>query len=249
MFNDKQLEQLEDQLDLKRVKSRDKGNITLSYLEGFDIIETANRVFGYGNYSYDIESLDHIITEQNHNQNFVVSYKATVKIKVYDSDHIKSISRTDVGTGTGIAKTQADAHEASCKEAVTDALKRALRSFGNQFGLSLYDKSKNHTPQSQTNNSNYNQVPNNNNQHYNQRANNSNNHYNASTQNTQQQVIYKHSQDFSQLINLGLAVIQQGENLIVVGDDAFANKDVIKAHGFRWDTNNRQWYMNLRQVA
>ncbi|RXK03335.1 Rad52/Rad22 family DNA repair protein [Halarcobacter bivalviorum] len=249
MFNEKQLEQLEDELDLKRVKSRDKGNITLSYLEGFDIIETANRVFGYGSWSYDIESLEHLSTEQNQNQNIVICYKAIVKVTVYDKDHIQNISRSDVGTGAGIAKTQSEAHEGATKEAVTDALKRALRSFGNQFGLSLYDKSKNHNNQSQTNNSNYNQVPNNNNQHYNQRANNSNNQYNASTQNTQQQAPYKHSQDFSQLINLGLAVIQQGDNLIVVGDNAFANKDVIKAHGFRWDTNNRQWYMNLRQVA
>jgi DNA repair and recombination protein RAD52 len=30
------------------------------------------------------------------------------------------------------------------KEVVTDALKRAMRSFGNQFGNSLYDKTKNH---------------------------------------------------------------------------------------------------------
>ncbi|WP_417332753.1 Rad52/Rad22 family DNA repair protein [Halarcobacter sp.] len=249
MFNQEQLELLTQELDSSRVKSRSKGNINLSYLEGFDLIETANKVFGYGNWSYSIKSLDYLCTEQNQNQNFVISYKAIVEVIVYDNKHMQNISRNDVGTGTGIAKTQADAHEGATKEAVTDALKRALRSFGNQFGLSLYDKSKNHNNQSQTNNSNYNQVPNNNNQHYNQRANNSNNQYNPNTQNTQQQVPYKHSQDFSQLINLGLAVIQQGENLIVVGDNVFANKDAIKAHGFRWDTNNRQWYMNLRQVA
>ena len=33
------------------------------------------------------------------------------------------------------------------KEAVTDALKRTMRSFGNQFGNSLYDKSRNHANQ------------------------------------------------------------------------------------------------------
>ncbi|MCB4748208.1 MAG: RAD52 family DNA repair protein, partial [Sulfurovum sp.] len=46
-------------------------------------------------------------------------------------------SREDVGFGTGIAKTLADAHEGGAKEAATDALKRSLRSFGNQFGNSL----------------------------------------------------------------------------------------------------------------
>ena len=35
---------------------------------------------------------------------------------------------------------EADAHESAIKEAETDAMKRALRSFGNTFGLALYDK-------------------------------------------------------------------------------------------------------------
>ncbi|MCB4743914.1 MAG: RAD52 family DNA repair protein [Sulfurovum sp.] len=58
--------------------------------------------------------------------------------------HTEDVSREDVGFGTGIAKTLADAHEGGAKEAATDALKRSLRSFGNQFGNSLYDKSRNH---------------------------------------------------------------------------------------------------------
>ena len=33
-------------------------------------------------------------------------------------------------------------HESAIKEAESDALKRALKSFGDQFGLSLYDKDK-----------------------------------------------------------------------------------------------------------
>ena len=59
---------------------------------------------------------------------------ARVQILVHDLQHLKDVSREDVGFGTGIAKTLADAHESGAKEAVTDALKRSLRSFGNQFG-------------------------------------------------------------------------------------------------------------------
>jgi hypothetical protein len=40
--------------------------------------------------------------------------------------------------------TEGDAHDSAMKEAVTDALKRALRSFGWPFGLALYDKSGAH---------------------------------------------------------------------------------------------------------
>ena len=149
MFNDNQIKSLENELDGVRVKTREKGNINLSYLEGFDVIETANKIFGYGNWSYTISKLEQVSQEQNQNQNFVVCYKAIVNVIVYDMQHLKQISREDVGIGTGIAKTLADAHEGGCKEAVTDALKRALRTLGNQFGLSLYDKTKNY--QTQTN--------------------------------------------------------------------------------------------------
>jgi hypothetical protein len=34
------------------------------------------------------------------------------------------------------------AHESALKEAETDAMKRALMTFGNQFGLALYDKTQ-----------------------------------------------------------------------------------------------------------
>lgn len=152
MFDDNQIKSLENELDNNRVKTRSKGNVNLSYLEGFDVIETANTVFGFGNWSYSITLLEQVSQETNQNQNHVVCYKAIVSVTIHDNQHSKQIQREDVGLGTGIAKSLNDAHEGSCKEAVTDALKRALRGFGNQFGLSLYDKSKNHSNNNTSNN-------------------------------------------------------------------------------------------------
>lgn len=143
MFNANQLKVLNSELDSNRIKTREKGNVSLSYIEGFDVIDTANLIFGYGNWSYLISSLTQVSQEQNHNQNFVVCYKAVVKLIVKDENHAKSISRQDVGFGSGVAKALNDAYENAGKEAVTDGLKRAMRSFGNQFGNSLYDKSRN----------------------------------------------------------------------------------------------------------
>lgn len=163
MFNKNQLASLNQELDSSRIKTREKGNINLSYIEGFDVIDTANLIFGYGNWSYLISKLEQVSQEQNHNQNFVVCYKAVVKLIVKDENHSKSISRQDVGFGTGVSKTLADAHENAGKEAVTDGLKRAMRSFGNQFGNSLYDKSRNHANQDSSYQANQNQ-------NYNQRA-------------------------------------------------------------------------------
>ena len=45
--------------------------------------------------------------------------------------------RTDVGTGDSSKKMGRDK---AVKESVTDAMKRCFRTFGNQFGNSLYDK-------------------------------------------------------------------------------------------------------------
>jgi len=220
MFIEKQVETLKRDIESSRIKSRTKGNINLSYLEGFDMIETANKIFGHGNWSYAITSLDQVSQETNSNKNIVICYKALVKLTVCSVDHNKHNSKEDVGFGTGIAKMLADAHEGGAKEAVTDALKRAMRSFGNQFGNSLYDKSRNHKVQPQT------------------------------QQKSQPQVRRQPPQaqyEFASLYNLGLQVIEQDNDFIIAGEDIFSKKDSIKACGFRWDASHRVWYLPKQQ--
>lgn len=234
MFNDKQTKVLTYELDSSRIKSRSKGNINLSYLEGFDIIETANKIFGYGNWDYNISKLEQVSQELNQNQNNVICYKAVIQIVVHNEQHTKDVSREDVGFGTGIAKTLADAHEGAAKEAVTDAIKRTLRSFGNQFGNSLYDKSRQYNNQSKPQNT----PPPQQQQNYQQ-------------QQPTKQIQNNTPQDYSSLYNLGLTVMEQGQNLVVLGDDIFTKKDSIKACGFRWDSASKMWYksINQQQVA
>lgn len=229
MFNDKQVQVLSYDLDPSRIKQRDKGNVSLSYLEGHDIIDTANKIFGYGNWCYSVSTLEHVSQETNEKQNIVVGYKAIVKLTIYDHLHTKHISREDVGFGTGIAKSLADAHEGGAKEAVTDALKRCFRTFGNQFGNSLYDKSRSHS-----------------------------NHSPAQLEQPKQHLsqppkqLHNNSspQEYTSLYNIGLSVITQGNNLIVTGDDIFSKKDSIKSYGFRWDGRSKCWFKPLdRQAA
>jgi len=234
MFTDKQNQVLAYELDSSRIKSRSKGNVSLSYLEGFDVIETANKIFGYGNWDYNITSLTQVSQEVNHNQNNIICYKAVINITVHDIQHSKSETREDVGFGTGIAKTLADAHEGGAKEAVTDAIKRTLRSFGNQFGNSLYDKSRQHQNQltQQYSKPQAQQVPQ---QQYQQQP--------------TQQIQNNTPQDYASLYNLGLTIMEKGQNLVVVGDDIFAKKDSIKACGFRWDGQTKMWYKPIEQQA
>ena len=62
MFVDKQLQVLKYDIEPSRIKNRTKGNINLSYLEGFDLIETANKIFGHGNWDYGIVKLEQVST-------------------------------------------------------------------------------------------------------------------------------------------------------------------------------------------
>lgn len=233
MFNDKQNQVLAYELDSSRIKSRSKGNITLSYLEGFDIIETANRVFGFGNWDYSTK-LEVVSQEINQNQNHSICYKALVTIVIHDASHSKRVSREDVGFGTGIAKTLADAHEGGAKEAVTDAIKRCFRSFGNQFGNSLYDKSRQHHNQQQP-------------QHQNQTQPQQIQQPQYQQSQTRQAQNNNTPQNYASLYNIGLTIMEQGQNLVVIGDDIFSKKDSIKACGFRWDGASKLWYKPIAQ--
>jgi DNA repair and recombination protein RAD52 len=229
MLNDKQNQALSYDLDPSRIKTRDKGNVSLSYLEGFDIIDTANKIFGYGHWSYSVSTLEHVSQETNENQNLVVGYKAIVALTIYDHLHTKHVSREDVGFGTGIAKSLSDAHEGGAKEAVTDALKRCFRSFGNQFGNSLYggkSRSYGNQPPAQL------EPPK---QH--------------SSQPPKQLHNNSAPQDYASLYNIGLSVVTQGDYLIVTGDDLFSKKDSIKSFGFRWDGKSKQWYKSIERQA
>ncbi len=137
-FTNEQIAKLEAKLDPNHVKVPTssfgpKGD----YLEGWHVINEANRVFGFDGWSYAIDNLS-ICAEpyQNEKENWVVSYTCVIKLKV------SGAVRMDVGFGSGFSKQIGDAHESATKEAVTDALKRSLRTFGNIFGLALYDKTR-----------------------------------------------------------------------------------------------------------
>jgi DNA repair and recombination protein RAD52 len=203
-------------------------------LEGFDVIETVNRIFGYGNWDYNIAKLEQVSQEVNQNQNIVICYKAIIKVIVHDHQHTRSVSREDVGFGTGIAKTLADAHESGAKEAVTDAIKRSFRSFGNQFGNSLYDKSRAHQNQAQR-----------------EQAHSQQQYSQPNQQQYQQpvpeQIQNNTPQDYTSLYNIGLTIMEQGSNLVVVGDDIYNKRDSIRACGFFWNSNSKMWYKPLEQ--
>lgn len=138
MFNDQQKKHLEAPLDATRVKRREG----FDYIEGWRAIAEANRIFGFDGWTREMVSLDQTncdlldITPQK--KQWRVGYVARVRVVAC------GVTREGVGYGSGMAKPDAlgSAIESASKEAETDAMKRALMTFGNPFGLALYDKKK-----------------------------------------------------------------------------------------------------------
>lgn len=111
------------------------GNMQIAYLEGWAAISIANRIFGYDGWNSAVKSLTvDFIDELNGRYNIGVSAVVCVTLKC-------GSSREDIGFGSADNQRQKSlAIEKAKKEAVTDALKRALRQFGNALGNCCYDK-------------------------------------------------------------------------------------------------------------
>ena len=116
---------------------RGRGGRVFDYLEGHVVIALANEVFGFGGWGYElagevalrrIESVDARTGEVK----VTNAYSAPVRVTVAGAP-----PRTDVGFHA-VAEESAEGHETAVKGAVTDGMKRALRSFGGRFGNGLY---------------------------------------------------------------------------------------------------------------
>ena len=134
MFNENQIKLLKDKLDRSVIKQRNQAGKKLSYIEGWHAIAEANRIFGFGGWSRETLSME-CVTDPTLTE---CTYVARVRINVMTEDG--ATSRDGTGAGHGNMKDAGQNHESASKEAETDAMKRALSTFGNQFGLALYDK-------------------------------------------------------------------------------------------------------------
>lgn len=139
-FSEGQVKQLSRKLSAKHVKTRVRDNFTLSYVEGWHTIYEANRIFGFD--AWDRETvMAQCVWEGKQGPRSTCSYVVRVRITVRAGDAI--IFREGSGSGIGTGENPGEAHERALKEAETDAMKRALSTFGNLFGLALYDKAQN----------------------------------------------------------------------------------------------------------
>jgi hypothetical protein len=134
-------------LSRANVKQRDQGRGKVSYIEGWVAIAEANRIFGFDGWQRETVALQCVSQAERRigrepskpsdppqRDGWGVTYTARVRVVV------GGIVREGSGAGHGIDVDLGQAHESALKEAETDAMKRALMTFGNPFGLALYDK-------------------------------------------------------------------------------------------------------------
>lgn len=155
-FTEDQKKLLNEPLLKENVKTREgTGSMQLSYLASFHVIEEANRIFGFDGWDSEILSLKQADKTEYEKPPYKagdepkkmisISYMCTLRITVKTGDG--TVVREDVGFGNGVAGATAygigSCIELASKEAVTDALKRCMRYYGNKFGLTLYDKDVN----------------------------------------------------------------------------------------------------------
>ena len=121
---------------------------TYDYMEGHAAIDQANRIFGFGGWGYELagdvtlREIETVDTKTGEVKRTHV-YSAPVRVTVPGAP-----PRTDIGFNA-VAEDNADGHETAIKGAVTDGMKRALRSFGVQFGNGFYGDQPAEEPKTQ----------------------------------------------------------------------------------------------------
>lgn len=134
-FTSEQLAMLDAPMNAQSLKERiGAGGAKLKYIDGRTAIETANRIFGKGKWGFRITSRTHERIEKNDG-----TYQEyfTADIELYVAGNPFPFPGDGIG---GVKSNTVEGIEMARKDAVTDALKRALCYYGSQFGLDLRDK-------------------------------------------------------------------------------------------------------------
>lgn len=143
MLTQKQRDTLLAPVKADRVRRDNNG---MSYLEGYEVTAHLNRLFGFEGWDKEITRLElafaeEAMDEKRNRMGYSATYLCSVRLTIRDPEgHVVTVVE-DAATGSASNQiSRADAHDLALKSAVTDALKRAAKDLGDQFGLSLYRK-------------------------------------------------------------------------------------------------------------
>lgn len=120
-------------LDDDRVKKDGKG---FSHVEAWDIRRTMNQIFGFAQWSAEVDSMELITVQETKTKQgrdaWYVAYRARCSVMVGGASY------TEWAAGDATNPVLGDAHDQAMKTAESQAFKRCCVNLGDQFGLSLY---------------------------------------------------------------------------------------------------------------
>jgi hypothetical protein len=131
-FTPEQIDLLDAPLDAQLIKERpDKKK----YLKGSTEFEAANRIFGYGKWGYRV--IARTLQKVYDLDDKVVGLYFYVEVELFVAGAMFPFYGDG---GQSVKYYTPQGYEDASKGATTDAVKRALRHYGNAFGLPLYDE-------------------------------------------------------------------------------------------------------------
>jgi recombination DNA repair RAD52 pathway protein len=135
MLSSKQQEILLKGINANRIAKRQGGGgRSLSYLEAWDVKAHLIRIFGFGQWSWDVMET-HLAYEQEASGKWNVGYRVIGQLRI----HATGATYSEAAVGSATLPQRGEAHDMAIKTAESDALKRAAINLGDQFGLSLYN--------------------------------------------------------------------------------------------------------------
>lgn len=115
-------------------KRQGGGGRSLSYLEAWDVKAHLIRIFGFGEWSWDVTNAE-LMFESESSGKWNIGYKVIGQLRI----HATNATYTEAAVGSATLPQRGEAHDMAVKTAESDALKRAAINLGDQFGLSLYN--------------------------------------------------------------------------------------------------------------
>jgi len=115
------------------------GRTQLAYVQGHHLISIANAIFGFDGWSTALRGRVIDFIEKGSDGTWSVGINVVMRVSL--AERHGSAFREDLGYGLGERmRDKASALQKAGKEAATDAIKRALRQFGEALGNCLYNK-------------------------------------------------------------------------------------------------------------
>ncbi len=125
-FSPEQLAALAAPLNRANVRQREQGRSRVSYLEGWQVIAEANRIFGFDGWQCQTIAVRCVaqaerLIGRDQKSGWGVTYTARVRVTV-TAGGLTPLVREGSGAGHGIDVDLGQAHESALKEAETDAM-------------------------------------------------------------------------------------------------------------------------------